>query len=59
MSILTSLTFVGPVLEYATTVWDSVQYNFIAKWQMHQEYVVVPSALTHTLTTVIKKKMLQ
>ena len=34
---------------------NTVQYNFIAKRQMQQEYVVVPSALTHTLTPVIKE----
>ena len=39
-----------------TIQYNTIQYNFIAKWQMHQEHVVVPNALTHTLTSVIKKK---
>ena len=36
----------------------SLRYNFIAKWQMHKECVMVPSTLTHTLTPVTWKKQL-
>ena len=33
-------------------VENTIKYNFIAKLQMHKEYVTVPSKLIHTLTPV-------
>ena len=30
--------------------YNIIQYNFIAKWQMHKECVMVPSTLIHTVT---------
>ena len=30
---------------------DTIQYNFIAKWQMHKKCVMVPSTHTHTPTS--------
>ena len=35
-----------------TQLYDTIQYNFIAKRQMHKECIVVPSTLTRTLTPV-------
>ena len=39
-----------PVL--LTIQHNTIQYNFIAKWQMHKECVMAPSTLKRTLTPV-------
>ena len=38
-----------------TVQYNTIQYNFIAKWQMHKKCVMVPSTYTHTHTSHTKK----
>ena len=42
-----------------TVQYSAIQYNFIAKCQMHKECVMVPSTLIHTLTPFTHTKQQQ
>ena len=52
------MVFVSPCNDLSAWLiqYNTIQYNFIAKWETLKECALVRSTLTHTFTPVLKKK---